>query len=708
MLVQVLTAMTLLFLVAFTLIGYLVTKTLTVDGHAEAVSLAQLNAQTVDRFLSTAADTAQCMGAAIEALKAEGVSDRKVLLSLVRSNLAVHPDFLATWALFEPNAWDKGEGKGEQFVPYAWRKDGQIGTSNSDSAEDYAGEVVKDYYALPKSSGKMVLLEPYRDQTETGTYVLETSVCVPLRDAKGAFLGVCGVDLSLDGLSAMVGKLSLFASGSFMIVSPGGKIVAYRDTNKLMTSLSDLASADLVAAVTRTTGSSRSSTVEGKVFHAVEPIQVAGIDQSWALVASVPADEVSSDARRIVFLIVGVCLLTLLVVTLVLVTFSARLTAPLKAITGSFAHLASGDLSGKVGVDTRDEIGALATSYNALTSNLSALVGKIKAATGQLSVVGSELTASMGRATSSLGKMAESVELVRFSAGEESESVERTTGAVGEIVKTIETLREAIERQSAAVVESSAAVEQMVMNIRSIDRNMASFDEGFHAVVETSREGLERISEAKRKASSVAERSESLLDANKIIASIAARTNLLSMNAAIEAAHAGDAGRGFAVVADEIRKLAESASDGSQETGRELSTLKGTIAEVVSSTDNAEAAFQKILASIDGVSGIVDAVKSAIDEQSAGGAQVLEAIGQINDITQRVRTEADDMLRGNRAIGDELRRLSQASAAVSESMDSISEAAATIGEAAGRVGELTRKNEESIRLVENEAAIFRT
>jgi len=708
MLFEILTSMTLLFLVAFTLIGYLVTRTLTVDGHAEAVSLAQLDAQTVDRFLSTAADTAQCMGSAIEALKAEGMTNRKVLLRLVRANLEAHPGFLATWAIFEPNAWDEGTGRGEQFVPYAWRKDGEIGSSDSDNAEDYAGEVVKDYYALPKSSGAAVLLEPYQDQTAKGTYVLETSICVPLHDAKGNFLGVCGVDLSLDGLSDMVGRLSLFTSGSFMIVSPGGEIVAYRDTSKLMTKLSDFATADLSAAVTRTVESSRGATVEGKVFHAVEPIVVSGIDRPWALVASVPSDEVQADARRIVLFIVGVCLLTLLVVTLVIVAFSARLTAPLKAISGSFAVLASGDLTGKIEVGTRDEIGELATSYNSLTSNLSALFGKIKSATKQLSGVGSELRESMARASRNIAEMNESIALVRDRTREEAESVGRTTGSIGEILKTIETLREMIERQSSAVVESSAAVEQMVMNIRSIDRNMTSLGEGFGAVLEASHEGLKRISEAKDRAGSVAERSESLQDTNKIIASIAARTNLLSMNAAIEAAHAGEAGRGFAVVADEIRKLAENAAGGAKDTGRELSTLRGTIADVVASTDNAEAAFQKILSSVDQVSGLVDAVKSAMNEQSAGGAQVLEAIGQINGITQGVRTEADDMLRGNRAIGEELARLTEASAAVGLSLDSISEAASTIGASASRVDELSRKNEESIRLVESEAANFKT
>ncbi|HTX73116.1 MAG TPA: hypothetical protein VMC79_09850, partial [Rectinemataceae bacterium] len=336
-----LVTMSALFLAAFTFAGYLITKTLTADGQDRATRLAQLNGQAVARLLTSAADTARGLGADIEALRSEGVRDRKVLLHIVRSTLALHADFLATWAIFEPNAWDRGGGGGEQFVPYAWRKGGTIDVSDSDSAEDYAGELAKDYYALPKSSDSPVLLEPYSDQTETGTFVLETSLCVPLHDAAGAFIGVCGVDVSLDRLSEMVSSLTLFKTGTFTVLSPGGLIVASPDKKKLMTKLSDSAGPELVSAANGVMSNSLPVSLRGSALQTIEPIAVPGVAHPWALIASVPLNEVQRDARNFVFILIAVCLLSLLLVTLVLVGFVTRISLPIGRISLSFTRLAA-------------------------------------------------------------------------------------------------------------------------------------------------------------------------------------------------------------------------------------------------------------------------------------------------------------------------------------------------------------------------------
>jgi len=208
----------------------------------------------------------------------------------------------------------------------------------------------------------------------------------------------------------------------------------------------------------------------------------------------------------------------------------------------------------------------------------------------------------------------------------------------------MEQLNGNVSEQAAAVTESAAAIEEMVANIQSVTSALTKNAEQVTELQSASAVGHNGINEVVADIRGIAAESESLLGINSVMANIASQTNLLSMNAAIEAAHAGESGRGFAVVADEIRKLAESSSKQSKTISAVLKTIKASIDKITRSAENVLNRFDTIDNGIKTVAEQERGVLNAMEEQKQGSEQVLQAIGQVSDITQRVKNDAQQMV----------------------------------------------------------------
>jgi len=222
---------------------------------------------------------------------------------------------------------------------------------------------------------------------------------------------------------------------------------------------------------------------------------------------------------------------------------------------------------------------------------------------------------------------------------------EKDTLVQQNIQTMMEQLNGNVSEQAAAVTESAAAIEEMVANIQSVTSALSKNADQVTELQSASAVGHNGINEVVADIRGVAAESESLLEINSVMANIASQTNLLSMNAAIEAAHAGDAGRGFAVVADEIRKLAESSSKQSKTISAVLKTIKASIDKITRLAENVLNRFDTINGGIKTVAEHERGVLDAMEEQKQGSEQVLQAIGQVSDITQRVKNDAQQMVK---------------------------------------------------------------
>jgi len=378
----------------------------------------------------------------------------------------------------------------------------------------------------------------------------------------------------------------------------------------------------------------------------VTPIVIGTSGKTWSIMVGSSEKYIMRDVNRMTTFTVTLAIVSIIAAALVVYFVMNSVSAPIVTVSDNLREISEGegDLTRKLKVLSKDEVGDLSKYFNQTLGSISTLIKRIKYKVNALTNTGHELEANMEKTAKSVESIEKNFEAMKAKMSKQDESAAEADKAVRNIKDNINNLNKLIEDQSTSINTSSSAVEEMTANIHSVTKTLIENAKNVTELTGASENGKVGLQSVAEKIKEIAHDSEGLLEINSVMNKIASQTNLLAMNAAIEAAHAGEIGKGFAVVADEIRKLAESSAQQSKTTAAMLKKIKSSIDSITVSSDDVLSRFEVIDNGVKTVSTHELNIRNAMEEQEVGGKQILESIERLKEISISVKQGAADMM----------------------------------------------------------------
>jgi methyl-accepting chemotaxis protein len=395
----------------------------------------------------------------------------------------------------------------------------------------------------------------------------------------------------------------------------------------------------------------------------------------WYIVGTIEREEFFAGINRMM-INTGIFTLISVIIAIILVSIllSNIVAKPVKKIVFGANALANMDFSIKIPAVRKDEIGdverAFITIRDALRKTISDINNEHQ---GQLNI-SKNLNDSIIQSSNGLGVITSNMESMHKKSDVQMNSVIRTADSVEEIVKSISSLESALETQGANISQSAKSIEQMVRDVESVREVMRQANQITGNLNASSMEGQKMLKNLTEELTRIAEQSAFLEEANTALANIASQTNILAMNAAIEAAHAGEAGKGFAVVAGEIRKLAESSNKESATISGQINNMRDGIEKMRKVSQDTVDTLSSMFTNVTDIQTSFGSVNTAVEAQASSGKQIMSAIETLQETAEQVRSGSDRIQKESGSIQETVDSLKDISKEVNTSVLDVQQA----------------------------------
>lgn len=632
----------------------------------ELAAIAGTYGNTVKAFFDVPISLSYELAGSIATLKGNNtpLSREQVVLTLKSIVHGDSPVFAAA-AAFEPNAFDdddasninkNGSDAQGRFTPHV----------DKDKVVEFENFELNPMYSAPKKNKKGILTEPYL-HAAGGIDILTTTASAPVV-VDNEFKGVILFDIPLDTISKLVSNIKLYTSGKAELITGSGVYVSTLNSNLLLKNIFETDewknNRELKLSIDK--GESYVDIMESggeNLFYYFYPIYFPQLNQTWYLALNVPVSEVLAEASELTYVILGICFVVLLLALIVIFFVVRNSVKPL----GVLVHVADAISNEKYDVVIEyDKFGGetlnLAKSMGKMVDSISVQIAK----SNKLRNQANEEKRKAEEATLLANEARKHAETAKrdgiLDAATQLENVVHYVSTAAEqLAERINVLKQGVLEQASRISETSVAMNQMNVIVSNVaqkanlatDISISTRTKAQYGteIVQSTVKGILKVQNVsltlKGDMGTLLEHSKSISQIMNVISDIADQTNLLALNAAIEAARAGEAGRGFAVVADEVRKLAEktmaSTSDvanaikliqASVDTNiREVDEAVELIVLVTEQSNSSGEALCEIVELADNTSNQVHDIAANSDEQATTSSGINFALGEINDIS---------------------------------------------------------------------------
>ncbi|QQE12841.1 methyl-accepting chemotaxis protein [Planctomycetota bacterium] len=608
------------------------------DAEAYAVKEAEQVALDASRVIKGALDENSSIARTLAHYASNCISDdlkninnpeeiTNVLSTIIEEN----PGIVGSWIGFEPGIVPQSDSQEFDQSKYtAWyvSKDdtGKVIHSLSSTNEPASA----DWYQTPKKLNTEFATEPYLYKI-AGKDVLMATISVPIKK-HNQFIGLATVDIPLNNLQALADTCNAFDGNSRMLIlSPSGSVVGYTGCpdalGKKVAKLEDK------FGIFNEYTKHQDAIHKGQSMHlwdsgmlqVFKPTSFGRAGQFSTVAIGVPESVITAPAKAAVFRMVGISIACLAVATVLLFWVGNKISKPIIEVVNGMNDISQGDgdLTKRLQRQTNDEVGDLADAFNTFAQKVHDIIFEVTATTNEVA------------------------------------------GAATQIAASSEQIAQGMEEQSAQVTEVSAAVEEMSASITEVatrghearDNAANSKDVALNGseIVQQNVDAINMIANDTEQVGgqigNLGSQAEKIGEIITVINDISDQTNLLALNAAIEAARAGEHGRGFAVVADEVRKLADRTTkatdditelidaiqDGTNQAIDRMETSKQNVDQGVSTATEAGHSLNEIMQNADSVAGLIQTIAAAAEQQSAAAEEISSNIQSISAVTSQSR-----------------------------------------------------------------------